>query len=1037
MADDSGRPSTEVLIHDSDDTDKELSKTLGEGKKAPMDKTKIIIIIALICVIVLGGIGLTLFFILKEDNSPDEENKEDPYDPEPFVPYNPIPEYEDLDFTEEAHRLLSREVATQTMVLATNYGELPLVETDLVVLFGSGTENTIYGGWGSGEVYNKGTSESLTPIKIIEGILNKVTKKKFLYKPNTYGYEIGIEGSNLTEAIVEELSQKTGEAKRSVAVLTISRRSGEGSDRPRDQSSTGTLLSDSEINTYKALIKYFDKVVLVLNVGSIIELQGLEKDAKTSILISYLPGMEAGNAIADVLVGDVNPSGHLTDTWAEKIDDYPTTKTFLEDKQFVKYKEGLFVGYRYFEEDRNTQAKVVFPFGHGLSYTTFTTKSSCKFIEDKNIFEITSEVNNTGKKPGKQVVQVYVKKQPNDKFVKVQRELVAFAKTKELKPNESQNLILQFDLDSLASYDETGATGNRACYVLEKGKYQIFVGNSVADTRNDNNLVFTYEQKELKVVQQLKNRVIPHDPDVANAMTKPNFTELFNYEKQEINNDKIEEGLNEKKFIGNKSNKLKENDDDKYNYNNLPTDKFNDINFKSVLEKRYTMEQLVDSISNEELAFLSYGKSCNIRAGTGVIGGLYNSGITGKYNIPGGDTLDGPAGLRQSEVYLGSTGWPCSTALASTFDIDLMKKVGEETGKEARRLGCSFWLAPGMNIHRSPLCGRNFEYYSEDPFLTGMMAASITQGLQSKRVSITLKHFSVNNKEENRNGDETSSLASDSRMAERVAREIYLKGFEIAVKKGEAWSIMSSYNRINGMKTAESYDLLTGILREEWGYKGLVMTDWGTKSHNDREAHAGNDVKMPGNDDGSNTILNGLIEGSVTRDELKRNILYVFNTLSKTAAIDKLFVQPKNIIHINDSYIKIKVFDNIYQKSGGVSYEACEDTDGGQNPTHTKSNSWITIYVESDKEQYRLVRIRYSGNTAGFGVSFHKYDEFLGEITNLEKTNGWQDWQTSSYTTVKFPKGKYELTLRFLGYDYASGEDTNKGNINYIEILEN
>jgi len=1033
MADDSGRPSTEVLIHDSDDTDKELSKkyNLGDEKKTPMDKTKIIIIIALICVIVLGGICLTLYLILKEDNSSDEEKKE-----EPFVPYNPIPENEDLDFTEEAHRLLSREIATQTMVLATNNGELPLVETDLVVLFGSGTENTIYGGWGSGEVYNKGTSESLTPIKILEGILNKVSEKKFLYTPNTYGYEIGIEGSNLTEAIVEQLSQKTGNAKRSVAVLTISRRSGEGSDRPRDQSSTGTLLSDSEINTYNALIKYFDKVVLVLNVGSVIELQGLEKNTKTSILIAYLPGMEAGNAIADVLVGDVNPSGHLTDTWAEKIDDYPTTKTFLEDKQFVKYKEGLFVGYRYFEEDSNTQAKVVFSFGHGLSYTTFSTKSSCKFIEDKNIFEITSEVNNTGNKPGKQVVQVYVKKQQNDNFIKVQRELVAFAKTKELKPNESQNLIIQFDLDSLASYDETGVTGNRACYVLEKGKYQIFVGNSVADTRNDKNLVFTHEQKELKVVQKLKNRIIPHDPDVANAMTKPNFTELFNYEKHETNNDKIEEDSNEKKFIQNKNDKLKENND-KYNYNNLPTDKFNDINFKSVLEKRYTMEQLVDSMSNEELAFLSYGKSCNIRAGTGVIGGLYNSGMTGKYNIPGGDTLDGPAGLRQSEVYLGSTGWPCSTALASSFDIDLIKKVGEETGKEARRLGCSFWLAPGMNIHRSPLCGRNFEYYSEDPFLTGMMAASITQGLQSKRVSITLKHFSVNNKEENRNGDETSSLASDSRMAERVAREIYLKGFEIAVKKGEAWSIMSSYNRINGMKTAESYDLLTGILRDEWGFKGLVMTDWGTKSHNDREAHAGNDVKMPGNDDGSNTILNGLIEGSVTRDELKRNILYVFNTLAKTAAIDKLFVEPKNIIHINDSYIKIKVFDNIYQKSGGVSYEACEDTDGGQIPTHTKSNAWITIYVESEKEQYRLVRIRYSGYSAGFGVSFHKYDEFLGEITNLETTNGWQNWQTSSYTTVKFPKGKYELTLRFLGYDYASGEDTNKGNINYIEILEN
>ena len=1021
MQDDSGRPSNEELIHDSGETNKEI-----DSKFPQREKTKKIIIFSIIGVLVLAGIGVALYFIIKEVNSDEEEEN-------PFVPYNPIPEKEDLDFTEEAHLLFSREVATQTMVLATNNGELPLRETDQVVLFGEGTENTIYGGWGSGEVYNKGTREGLTPVRILDGIQSKTDR--FIYVPNNYGYEIGKNGSNLTDAIVEQLSTKKENAERTFAILSISRRSGEGSDRPQNQESTGTLLSDTEINTYNALIKYFDKVAIILNVGSVIELNGIESNEKTSILIAYLPGMEAGNAIADILVGDVNPSGHLTDTWAKTIDDYPTTQTFIESRQYIKYKEGLFVGYRYFEEDATTQEKVVFPFGHGLSYTTFSIKNVCKYIEDKRVFEIISEITNTGNRAGKQVVQVYVKKPQNEKFVKVQRELVAFAKTKDLEPNESQNLTLNFELDSLASYDETGVTGNRACYVLEKGNYEIYVGNSVSDTRNDNNKVYTYEQTELKVVQQLKNRIIPHDPEVANANTKPNFNDLFNYE-----NKKNKKDLNEKYdeiILENKNNnqKLKENDD-KDTYNNLPTDKFNEINFKSVLEKKYTMEQLVDSMSNEELAFLSYGKSSNIRSGTGVIGGLYNSGITGKYNILGGDTLDGPAGLRQSEVYLGSTGWPCSTALASSFDIDLIKKVGEETGKEARKLGCSFWLAPGMNIHRSPLCGRNFEYYSEDPFLTGMIAASISQGLQSKRVSITLKHFSVNNKEQNRNGDEDPNrLASDSRMAERVAREIYLKGFEIAVKKGEAWSIMSSYNRINGMKTAESYDLLTGILRDEWGFKGLVMTDWGTLSKNDREAHAGNCVKMPGNGDGSNTILNGLVAGSVTRDELKRNILSVFYTLSQTAAIDKLFLEPKNIIKISDNSTKIKIYDNMYQKSGGISYETCNDSDGGQNPTNTRANSWISLYIENDKEQYRLVRIRYASSLAGFGVSFHKYGEFLGEITNLENTNGRQNWQTSSYTTVKFPEGKYELTLRFLGYDYASGEDTYKGNINYIEIL--
>ena len=1009
MKDKSQLSSNEVLIPEADEAFKDIR---AEPKqKGILNKTKLIVFSA-ISVMVLISIGLAL------QNSTNEQPKK------PLVSF--LQDEEDLDFTEEGHRQLSREIAAQTMVLATNNDGLPLRETDQVVLFGSGTENTIYGGWGSGEVYNKGTWSGLTPIKVKEGIQNK--SNKFIYVVNNKGYEIG---SSLTEADIQQFAVKTGKAERTVAILTISRLSGEGSDRPQDKGNTGTLLSDAEINTYNALIKYFDKIVMVLNVGSVIELNDIEKNEKTSILISFLPGMEAGNAIADVLVGDVNPSGHLTDTWAKTINDYPTTKTFTESIQYVKYKEGLFVGYRYFEDDSSTQGKVVFPFGHGLSYTTFNIKNQCTFNEGTRTFEVKSEVTNTGSRSGKQVVQVYAKKPQNENFIKVQRELVAFAKTKELNPGETQVLTMNFDLDYLASYDDTGVTGNKACYVLEKGEYVIYVGTSVAETRNDNNKVYTYEQKELQVVQRLANRVVPQDPDVADANKKPIFSELL------LNNNeykKVEKDYPQNKaFKEIKYRKIKNNyfrDD----INNFPTDKFNEINFKTVLENKYTMEQLVDSMSNEELAYLSFGKDANIRGGTGILGGLYNTGMTRKYNLPGGDSMDGPAGLRQSEISLQSAGWPCSTALASSFDIDIMKKVGEETGKEARKLGGSFWLAPGMNIHRSPLCGRNFEYYSEDPFLTGMMATYISIGLQSKRVSITLKHFCVNNKEQNRNGDDVpDNQASDSRMAERVAREIYLKGFEIAVKKGDPWSIMTSYNRINGVKTDSSYDLLTGILREEWGYKGLVMTDWGSKSTNDVEAHAGTGVKMPSNGDGTATILNGIAAGTVTRDDLKRNILYVFNTISKTAAVDKLFKDPEKIVKLTDEPIKVKIFDNIYQKARGISYEACEDSDGGQNPTNTWGNQWISIYIDSDKEQTRQVRVRYSSVADGFGVAFLKYDENLGEKTNLENTTGWQIWKTSGYTTVRFPQGKYELTMRILSYD-ESGQDANKGNVNYIEI---
>ena len=994
---------------------------------------KKIIIICSIIIAIIGVVIVVLICTLKNNKDNDE------------LPYDPIPEYEDLDFTEEAHRLLSREIATQSMVLATNNDILPLTSTDQVVLFGLGTSKTVYGGTGSGIVYQKGTKIPINPVMVLEGIQNK--KDKFIYVENDIGYELGTGidyGKNLTEDNIKEFSTKREGAKRTIAILTISRISGEGSDRSRDSSSEGTLLSKRELDTFDSIKKYFDKIVLVLNVPSVIELNGLEQDKNVSILIAFLPGMEAGNAIADILVGDANPSGHLTDTWAKTIDDYPTTSTFSENIKYVKYKEGIFVGYRYFEDNAETQKKVVFPFGYGLSYTTFNIESKCEYDQNKKIFTVTSKVTNTGKRSGKQVVQVYVKKPENKTFIKAQRELVAFNKTKEIKPGEVQELTMTFELKYLSSYDDIGVTGNPACYVLDKGYYDIYVGDSVMATRNAQNIIYTYTQNEIEILEKLTNRLIPKDPDVFDANTKPDFNDLFfdndqeNYEctKDNIinNNYHYSENNEENRHLNIKlliKDNLVENEN-----TNLPTDRINTINFKTVLTRNYTLEQLVDTMTNEELAFLSFGKIATIRDGTGIIGGYYNSGPTGKYNIPFGDTLDGPAGLRQSEVKMGSTAWPCSTALASTFDVEILKKVGEETGKEARKVGCSFWLAPGMNIHRNPLCGRNFEYYSEDPVLSGKMAAAITKGVQSKRVSITLKHFAFNNKEENRNGDKDAYyLASDSRMAERTAREIYLKGFEIAIKEAKPWSIMSSYNRMNSMKTAESYDLLTEILRNEWGYDGLVMTDWDTKSHNDIEAHSGSSVKMPDNKESTITIMTGLIKGTVTRNDLKRNIKYMLNTLGKTAAIDSLFREPNNtLVKIKDENFKIKIYDYAYRKYTGISFENCTDEDGGLNLINTTTNSWISLYIDNPKEQYRKVRIRYASVMDGFGVAFKKYEENLGELTNLDKTGDWKNWNTSTTTTIKLPKGKYELIMRFLGYSYTI-EKENKGKVNWIEFL--
>ena len=1004
---------------DNNLSEKMFSKNdFPETKK--QNNKKILLIITFCCGISILTVAFILMLTLgKKDES------------ENFGNYNPIPKNEDLQFSEEEHRHFSREVATQTMVLATNNG-LPIESTDQVVLFGKGTNETIYGNINRGKIYNKGTFNIISPVMVLEGFENKIkeNKNKYIYIKNEIGYEIGIPGINESESLTEEdiefFSQKKEGAKRSVAVLTISRSPVVSDDIPLDKSKYGAQLSDSEMQTYILLNKYFDHIVIILNVGSIIELNNIEKNNKTSILISFYPGIEAGNAIADILLGDVNPSGHLSDTWAKTINDYPTTSTFLESQKYVKYKEGLFIGYRYFEDDIEKQSKIVFPFGHGLSYTSFKLENKVNF--DSGNFIITSKVTNIGKKPGKQVVQVYVKKPQKENFIKVQRELIAFEKTKELKQNESQILNIKFNLNDLASYDDIGVTGNRACYVLEKGKYEIYIGDSVSSTRNSNNLEFIYNHKELTIVKKLTNRLVPQDKEVydSNTKTNENLTNIDNENLKKFNGK-----LNSiKSFairIGNEENIII----------NPPTNKFNEINFKSVLEKKYKMEELVNSMTNEELVYLSYGKLKTIRGGKGTIGGHFNSGITGKYNIPFADILDGPGGLSQSEIFLESTSWPCATALSSSFDINLIYEIGEKIGKEARKIDCYFWQSPGLNIHRNPLCGKNYEYFSEDPLLTGKMAASLTKGLQSKRVSIILNNFAFNNKMENSNGEyDTEKLAIDSRMSERVAREIYLKGFELAIKEGNPWSIMTSNNRINNMKTSESYDLLTIILREEWRYEGLVMSGWYSYSFHDKEAHAGISVKMPNNNpDGSKTILEGLIKGTVTRENLKRNILYLFNTLAKTACIDSLFIEPKNKILIKDGQMKIKVMDYIYRKYNDISYEKCNDEDGGYFPINTNTNSWITFYINNDKEQFRRIRIRYSSVLEGFGIGFYKYEEILGEITNLEKTGDFEKWNTTNAITIKLPKGSYELTLKFLSNVYSSHDYFEKGRINWIEFL--
>lgn len=396
-----------------------------------------------------------------------------------------------------------------------------------------------------------------------------------------------------------------------------------------------------------------------------------------------------------------------------------------------------------------------------------------------------------------------------------------------------------------------------------------------------------------------------------------------------------------------------------------------------------TMKDFVAQLSNDDLAYLSQGHSGKA---TGIIGGLYD------YGIPGAQTTDGPAGVRADKA----TAWPCSTNLASAWDTDLAKQVGEGVAKEAISQDLDIWLAPGMNIHRNPMCGRNFEYYSEDPLLTGKTAAAITEGVQSKGVSITLKHFAANNKEGNRNG-------SDSRMSERALREIYLKGFEIAVKEADPWSIMSSYNYINGTETSESYELLTDILRGEWGYKGMVMTDWGNDSTHWKEAKAGNDVKMPSGS--SQDILDALERGDLTREELVRNVIRTLEMIMKTPAMEREMNPPEPTYTTISATEEVKVKATDYYTGTVGSNETCEDEDGGQNPTHTDAGTWMKYGIDVEAAGTYQFIPRVAVNSGG-GFELRINGKSIGGVSSMANTGGWQNWTTLDPIEVKLPAGQ-------------------------------
>jgi beta-glucosidase-like glycosyl hydrolase len=829
----------------------------------------------------------------------------------------------------------SRAAAAQGIVLLQNNGVLPLSKIDKIALFGGGIRNTVKGGTGSGDVSSR---EVIHIEQALEEAGFTVTTKPWLDRldikcdearndwkkrliaakeadsPDIVSVLFSLAMPNALPIEKEDLVPD-----RDTAIYVLSRNSGEGADRravPADY-----YLEEGEIANLQTITAAYKNVVVVLNVGGVIDTKPLRAmPGIGGIVLLSQGGCMVGHALVDVLTGKVIPSGHLTTTWAESYEDYPNSKTYGAtngnlDDEF--YNEGIYVGYRYFDTFGVAPA---YPFGFGLSYTAFSVETKAVGLAANRI-TVSAQVTNMGSTySGKEVVQIYYSA-PAGKLEKPYQELAAYAKTKELAPGESQTLQLSFSVEDMASYSEADAA-----YLLEAGIYYIRVGTHSRATH----VVAALQLKTNLVTQCLSNHLQPHEPvkELSNRNASP-----FAYaaEAEEKSRALVLE-------IAPEDVPCVQTAPQKRPVAPLVSTAAETITLADVRSKHHTLDELLAQLSNQELAALCVGADRNVVQGAIAIGnssrlcpGAAGGTTPVLENSRGIRSLifaDGPAGLRlvteffadrdgnfiasassvmpegldkifdvkQPEIpadavqhYQYATAIPIATCLAQSWDLALLTEVGSIVSEEMQELGVDLWLAPGMNIHRNPLCGRNFEYYSEDPLVSGLCAAAMTKGVQTNgAVGTTIKHFALNNQEDNRNF--VNSIAS-----ERTIREIYLKGFEIAIRQSAPLALMTSYNLLNGTHTANCRDLLTAIVRDEWGYQGLIMTDWGTTGTDTLHKYgcsnaagciaAGNDLTMPGSPNDVAEILCSIdaaadaVRYSITRSDLQACAKHVLQTL--------------------------------------------------------------------------------------------------------------------------------------------------------------
>ncbi len=806
----------------------------------------------------------------------------------------------------ESYKSTARQAVAEGCVLLKNENKtLPMTKGDRVAVFGRMAANYYKSGLGSGGLVNtRYVTGVLDALKASEEI--KLDKKLLkIYEewneahPLDRGHGWGTVPWNQEEMPIDEAVVEDAADYDDIALIVIGRTAGEDQDNKCEKGSY--LLTDIERDLIEKVCKHFKRAAVLLNVGNIIDMKWVDELNVPSVMYIWQGGQEGGNGVYDVLMGNVSPSGKLADTIAYDIEDYPSTANF-GDEDLNIYEEDIYVGYRYFESF--AKDKVMYPFGFGLSYSTFEITGDIAADSDSKFVTLSANVLNTGNYEGKEVVQLYVKA-PQGKLGKPERVLVGFDKTRDLLPEERTSSIIMVPKRTYASFDDSGVTGHKNAYVLEEGEYEFYLGSDVRSAK----LVGSYHQ-DFVVIEQLEENCAPADEFYR---MKPQATadgyELI-YEpvpvrEADMNQRICDEMPAEIPMTGDKGIKLAD-----------------------VYNGKATMEEFVAQLSKDELVWLFRGEgmaSPKVTPGTGsAFGGL--SPELKAYGIPAGCTTDGPSGLRM-DCGTKAFSLPNGTALGCTFNMPLVEELYGFTGKELRRNRVDSLLGPGMNIHRNPLNGRNFEYVSEDPLLTGRAGAAMIRGLSIVGSTGTIKHFSANNQEFRRND-------AEGWISQRAFREIYLKGFEIAVKEGKARSVMTTYGPVNNTWTSSNYELCTRILRNEWGFDGIVMTDWWAKGslwggeglRNCRAAiaAAGNDLYKvvpdqcdPKQDD----LLEALEEGRLTIAQLQRNAKNILGFLLKSPAM----LYEMNAISEEELEERAEVDEDDVDFENIVTYDSTED----------------------------------------------------------------------------------------------------------------